>query len=59
MSFITVKNLNKTFKVLERDAGLINAIKALVRRDYKNIHAVSDISFDINEGEIVAYIYWS
>ena len=56
MSFITVKNLNKTFKVLERDAGLINAIKALVRRDYKNIHAVSDISFDINEGEIVAYI---
>ena len=56
MSFITVKNLNKSFKVLERNAGLINAIKALVRRDYKVIHAVSDVSFEINEGEIVAYI---
>ena len=56
MSFITVKELNKTFKVLERDAGLINAIKALVRRDYREIHAVSNISFDIDEGEIVAYI---
>lgn len=56
MSFITVKHLNKTFKVLQRDAGLINAFKALVRKDYKEIKAVQDISFDINEGEIVAYI---
>lgn len=56
MSFITVKNLSKTFRVLERDAGLINAVKALVRNDYKEIRAVSDISFDIDEGEIVAYI---
>ena len=56
MSFITVKNLNKTFRILERDPGLINAIKALFRHDYKEIHAVSDISFDIAEGEIVAYI---
>lgn len=56
MSFITVKNLSKTFRVLERDAGLINAVKALVRNDYKEIRAVSDISFNIDEGEIVAYI---
>ena len=56
MSFITVKNLNKTFKVYERDAGLINAFKSLFKKDYKLIKAVDDISFDINEGEIVAYI---
>lgn len=56
MSFITVKNLSKTFKVLERDAGILNAIKALVRHDYTEIHAVSDVSFEIDEGEIVAYI---
>lgn len=56
MSFITVKNLTKTFRVLERDAGLVNAVKALVRNDYKEIRAVSAISFDIDEGEIVAYI---
>lgn len=56
MSFITVKNLNKTFKVYEREAGLINAFKALFKKNYKFIKAVDDISFDINEGEIVAYI---
>ena len=56
MSFITVQNLNKTFKILERDPGLINAIKALFRKDYKIVKAVQDISFNIDEGEIVAYI---
>lgn len=56
MSFITVKNLNKTFKILKRDKGLKSAFKALIRRDYTYIKAVDDISFDIEEGEIVAYI---
>ena len=56
MSFIVVKNLNKTFKVLQRDSGLINAFKSLVKRKYKKIKAVDDISFDIKKGEIVAYI---
>ena len=56
MSFIIVKNLNKTFKVTERDSGLINAFKSLIKRDYKYIKAVDNISFNINKGEIVGYI---
>ena len=56
MSFIVVKNLNKTFKVLQRDSGLINDFKSLVKRKYKKIKAVDNISFDIKKGEIVAYI---
>lgn len=56
MSFIIVKNLNKTFKVLQRDSGLINAFKSLFKRNYKYVKAVNDISFEINKGEIVAYI---
>ena len=56
MSFITVKHLNKTFKISQRDSGIINAFKALIKKEYKYIKAVQDISFDINEGEIVAYI---
>lgn len=56
MSFITVKNLNKTFKIVERDSGLKNAFKSLFKPNYKEIKAVSDISFDIKKGEIVAYI---
>ena len=56
MSFIVVKNLNKTFKVLQRDSGLINAFKSLIKRNYREIKAVDNISFNINKGEIVAYI---
>lgn len=56
MSFIEVKNLNKTFKVNTRDSGLLNAFKNLFKREYKLVRAVSDISFKIKKGEIVAYI---
>ena len=56
MSFISVKGLNKTFKVLQRGSGLKNAFRSLFKRDYKYIKAVDDISFEIEEGEIVGYI---
>ena len=56
MSFITVKNLNKTFKVYERKSGLKEAFKSLIRRKVKIVKAVDDISFDIKKGEIVGYI---
>lgn len=56
MCFITVEGLNKTFKVLQRDSGLKNAFRSLIKREYKYIKAVDNISFEIEEGEIVAYI---
>ena len=56
MSYIIVKNLNKTFKVNIRDSGLINAFKSLVKREYKMIKAVDDISFKIDRKEIVGLI---
>lgn len=56
MYFIEVSNLSKTFKVLQRDSGLKNAIKALFSKDYKYIKAVDNVSFNIKKGEIVAYI---
>ena len=56
MSFIEVKNLNKTFKVNTRDSGLLNAFKNLFKREYKLVRAVWNVSFKIKKGEIVAYI---
>ena len=56
MCFIRVEGLCKTFKILQRDSGLKNAFRSLLKRDYKYIQAVDDISFEIDEGEIVAYI---
>jgi ABC-2 type transport system ATP-binding protein len=53
---ITLSNINKTFRVAKRQAGLGRAVKALFSRDYEIVHALSDVSFTINDGEMVGYI---
>lgn len=53
---ITLSNINKTFRVAKRQAGFGRAIKALFSREYELIHALNDISFTINDGEMVGYI---
>lgn len=53
---IRLEGINKTFRVAKRKSGFGQAVKALVSRDYEKIHALSDISFKINDGEMVGYI---
>ena len=53
---IEVNNLTKTFKVAKRKAGLKAATKSLFNREYEFIHALKDVSFKINDGEMVGYI---
>ena len=53
---ITLQGINKTFRVAKRQAGLGNAVKALFSRDYTLIRALEDVSFTINDGEMVGYI---
>lgn len=53
---IELKNITKTYKVAKRDAGLNNAVKSFIKREYTEIKALDDISFKIDEGEMVGYI---
>ncbi|HHY81965.1 MAG TPA: ATP-binding cassette domain-containing protein [Clostridiales bacterium] len=53
---IELKNINKTFKAARRNAGLSEAVKALFKKEYTYIHALNDVSFTINDGEMVGYI---
>jgi ABC-2 type transport system ATP-binding protein len=53
---IQVEHMNKTFKVARRSAGFSEAMKALFRKEMELIHALSDISFSIGDGEMVGYI---
>lgn len=56
MDIINVKNLCKSYKVVKRDSGFINALKSFFKREYKIVKAVDDITFTIKKGEIVGYI---
>ena len=53
---IKLSHIRKTFRVAKRDAGLGNAVKSFFVRKYDKIEALSDISFEINDGEMVGYI---
>lgn len=53
---ITLRGINKSFKVARRNSGFRQAVKALVKREYVHVQALRDISFAIGEGEIVGYI---
>lgn len=53
---IEVEGLSKSFKVVKRGAGIGAAVKSLFNPQYNTVQALEDISFKINEGEIVGYI---
>jgi ABC-2 type transport system ATP-binding protein len=55
-SVIHVDDLRKTFKVPVRDPGLHAAVRSLVRRKTREVHAVDGISFDIEPGEVVGFL---
>jgi ABC-2 type transport system ATP-binding protein len=51
-----VENLVKTFKVARRQAGLVKSFKSVLVREYRVVNALQDISFSLDEGELVGYI---
>ena len=53
---IELKDIEKTYRVKKREAGIGNAIKSFVKGNYEEVKALKGISFKINEGEIVGYI---
>ena len=53
---IDVKNLSKDYTIKRKDAGLSGALKGLVTKNTDVVHAVKDLSFHLNEGEIVGFI---
>jgi len=50
---ITVSHLSRSFRVTKREkAGLRYAMQSLIKREYVQVDAVSDISFTVKKGEI-------
>lgn len=56
MPAIEVNQLGRTYRVYQKREGLFASITGLLRREYKEVHAVRDVSFTIDEGEMVAFL---
>lgn len=53
---IYVEKLRKEFKKTIKDPGLKGSLKSFVKPKKEIVTAVKDISFDVNEGEILGFI---
>lgn len=53
---ITMEHVWKSYRIAKRNAGFGEACKALFHREYEVIHALKDVSFTIQDGEMVGYI---
>jgi ABC-2 type transport system ATP-binding protein len=56
MPIIEVEGLSKTYRVVQKEPGLRGSFRSLFRRRYKEVHAVADVSFRIEPGEMVAFL---
>lgn len=56
MQAIHVENLSKTFRIKRKEKGMRGSVKAIFHPQTEEIRAVSDVSFAVEEGEMLAFI---
>src|ERR1700678_1615746 len=56
MPTIEVENLTKVYRVNKKKPGIGGAIEAMFKREYTEVRAVNDVSFKIEEGELVGFL---
>jgi ABC-2 type transport system ATP-binding protein len=56
MSAIEARRLTKIYRTYRKESGLRGAIKGLVHRKYDETHAADNVSFSIEEGELVGFL---
>ncbi|MCA8998172.1 MAG: ABC transporter ATP-binding protein [Planctomycetaceae bacterium] len=56
MIAIEARGLTKTYRVYQKREGVWASITGLFHREFKTVEAVRDVSFSIEEGEMVAFL---
>ena len=56
MPIIEAEGLTKTYRVFQKQDGLIGAFRGLFHREYREVKAVDRIAFEIEAGEMVAFL---
>src|SRR3954468_5314817 len=53
---VDVRGLTRTFRVPVRDSGVRAGARPLVRRRYREVSAVRDVTFAVAPGEVVGFL---
>ncbi len=56
MPAIEAQQLTKTYRVYQKREGVLASITGLFHRKFKTVEAVREVSFLIDEGEMVAFL---
>lgn len=56
MSIIEIEKLTKTYRVYQKQEGLMAAIRGLFHREYRTVEAVRGIDLTVEQGEFVAFL---
>lgn len=56
MPQILVQDLRKTYRISERDPGVLGALRGLVQRRYRTVSALQGVSFSLERGELLGFI---
>src|SRR3989344_1720978 len=56
MQAVIVKHLSKYFRIYKKDPGLAGSLRSFFWRKHYDSKAVDDISFEIEEGELIGFI---
>jgi ABC-2 type transport system ATP-binding protein len=56
MAIIEIEKLSKSYKVYQKQEGLMAAVRGLWHRDYRQVDAVRSIDLKVEQGEFVAFL---
>jgi ABC-2 type transport system ATP-binding protein len=56
MAIIEIENLCKSYRVYQKQEGIWASFRGLFRRQYREVHAVKNVNFCVEQGEFVAFL---
>ncbi|AFZ20202.1 ABC transporter ATP-binding protein [Allocoleopsis franciscana] len=56
MSIVVVENLSKVYPVAVKEPGIKGTLAHFLRRTYRSVNAVQDVTFEIEMGEVVGFL---